>query len=84
MGDFFLSNLNINQKAVLTGYDIALKQNLKRRLLELGFYIGVELKIVGVSFLKNVLLIELNGYLVSLRKNIASNIFVCEVKKWKT
>lgn len=52
--------------------------SLCRRLTELGFIKGAELKIIQFSALKKTLLVEIEGYTLSLRANIAS---IIKVKK---
>lgn len=49
---------------------------ISRRLIELGFVKGAELKIIQFSALKKTLLVEISGYILSLRANVASFIKV--------
>ena len=75
--DNALSALKIGESGKILGYIDGLDYDVKRRLLELGFTLGAVVKVSSISFLGDVLLFELNGYLMSLRKNIASKI-VCK------
>lgn len=46
------------------------------RLLELGFIKGKKVKVITKSLLKKTLLIEISGYTLSLRKDIADLVVV--------
>lgn len=50
-----------------------------RRFMELGFTIGEKVKIVSTSLQKKVFLIELRGYLLSVRAGLLSRIEVLEI-----
>lgn len=50
-----------------------------RRFMELGFTVGVKVKIVATSLQKKVFLIELRGYLLSVRAGLLSRIEVLEI-----
>ena len=50
---------------------------LKRRLLELGFISGRKVKVVGKSLSKKTILVEIEGYLLSLRCSVANMVVVC-------
>lgn len=52
---------------------------IKRRLYDLGFTNGQIVKKIKTSLLNKVVLIEIRGYLLSLRSSIANEILV-EVK----
>lgn len=73
----------INKKDVVKfigfSQDISLK--IKRRLLELGFVKDTIITLSQKSFLNEVLLIELNGYCLSLRSDIAKCIIVEKISK---
>ncbi len=45
---------------------------VSRRLTELGFVSGASLKVIQFSALKKTLLIEIHGYVLSLRESTAS------------
>ena len=53
--------------------------HIRRRLYELGFLEGEELKILSVSPLKNSFLVSIKGYCLALRKSILSNVLVVEL-----
>lgn len=73
-----LSQLKKDKSAVVVGFKDDINPKIKRRLLELGFVNGVCVTLSNVSFLNEVLLIELNGYTLSLRKDIAEEIIIKE------
>lgn len=50
--------------------------HLKRRLLDLGFTNGTEIRIINISPLKNSFLLEIHGYILALRQNAVKNIMV--------
>jgi len=50
-----------------------------RRFMELGFTVGEKVKIVSTSLQKKVFLIELRGYLLSVRAGLLSRIEVLEI-----
>ncbi len=50
-----------------------------RRFMELGFTVGERVKIVATSLQKKVFLIELRGYLLSVRAGLLSRIKVLEI-----
>lgn len=50
--------------------------HLKRRLLDLGFTKGSQVKILNISPLKNSYLLEIHGYIIALRQNAVKNIQV--------
>lgn len=50
-----------------------------RRFLELGFTVGEKVKIVATSLQKKVFLIELRGYLLSVRAGLLGRIEVLEI-----
>ncbi|MGN1200768.1 MAG: FeoA family protein [Candidatus Caccovivens sp.] len=47
-----------------------------RRFMELGFCSGQSIKIVATSLMKKVFLIEIRGYLLSVRANLLQKIEV--------
>lgn len=53
-----------------------LSLSITRRLYELGLLSGQKLKFARRSLLGRAFLIEIRGYTLSLRSNIASSIFV--------
>lgn len=74
-----LSQLKKGKSAMVIQFQLDVNLKLKRRLLEMGFYCGAEVEVEEVSFLSEVILVSLNGYLLSLRKSIADKIEVKEV-----
>lgn len=53
---------------------------VSRRLSELGFCTGAKVRVSCFSALKNTILVELEGYALSLRSSIANGIKVLEAK----
>ena len=72
----FLNQIKKGTKAKIIGFGETISPKIKRILLELGFLCGTTVMLSQISFLNEVLLLELNGYTVSLRANIAKNILV--------
>ena len=60
----------------LVEIDEYLLPNIKRRMLELGLTTGQKVRVARKSILNKVLLIEIRGYMLSIRKNIADHILV--------
>lgn len=71
-----LGQLKKEKTATIVGFAGDINYKIKRRLLELGFVSGAIITLQNVSFLNEVFLIELNGYMLSLRKDIANKILV--------
>ena len=69
-----LNRAKINQNYKVVGFDG--NDQIMRRFLELGFSVGEKIKIVSTSLQKKVLLIEIRGYLLSVRADLLSRIFV--------
>ncbi len=70
-----LNECEVNKNLVI--YDIDMTNaKIARRLTELGFIIGAKVKILYKSTLKKTLLIEIQGYLLSMRSTVAELIFV--------
>ena len=69
-----LNRAKINQNYKVVGFDG--NDQIMRRFLELGFSVGEKIKIVSTSLQKKVLLIEIRGYLLSVRAELLSRIFV--------
>lgn len=62
---------------------VGFKENsdsILRRFMELGFTVGQKLKIISTSLQKKVFLIEIRGYLLSVRASLLDGIFVKEVR----
>ena len=62
-----LSQLRKNESGIICGVEGDIF--IKRRLLELGFVNGTEVKVISVSPLKNTYLLGLQDYVLALRKN---------------
>ena len=62
-----LSQLRKNESGIICGVEGDIF--IKRRLLELGFVNGTEVKVISVSPLKNTYLLDLQDYVLALRKN---------------
>ncbi len=77
----FLSELKTGESANIVGFVENISNKIKRRLLELGFFENVLIKLAHKSFFNEVLLLELNGYTISLRSDIAKNILVKRTSK---
>lgn len=69
-----LNRAKTNQNYKVVGFDG--NDQILRRFLELGFSAGEKIKIVSTSLQKKVMLIELRGYLLSVRADLLSRIFV--------
>lgn len=52
---------------------------ITRRFMELGFSVGEKVKIVSTSLLKKVFLIEIRGYLLSVRASLLEKVEVREI-----
>ena len=64
-----LSTLNQLDSAFVV--NIGGSTHLKRRLLDLGFTKGTLVRIINISPLKNSFLLEIHGYILSIRSNAA-------------
>lgn len=71
-----LSEVKRGKCGKLVEIDEYLAPNIKRRMLELGLTNGQKVRIARKSILNKVLLIEIRGYMLSIRKNIAGHIWV--------
>lgn len=70
-------NCEVNRNYFVLGLNT---QNIgvSRRLSELGFFHGARVKVLCFSALKKTVLIEIEGYALSLRSSVASLVFVGE------
>lgn len=64
-----------NKTYKIVGFDGKI-DDVCRRFLELGFSIGESVKIVSTSLQKKVFLLEIRGYLLSVRSNLLSKVRV--------
>lgn len=76
----FLNEIKNGECVIVLGVGIDLNDKIKRRLLELGFLKNTQVMLSQKSFLSEVLLLELNGYTISLRSDIAKYIKVDKIK----
>lgn len=69
-----LNKAKTNKYYTITGY----KGNdaILRRFLELGFSLGQRVKVVATSLQKKVFLIEIRGYLLSIRAELLERILI--------
>ena len=77
-----MADLNIGEKAVFCGFDVGVDLITKRRLLEFGFIKNVVIIINNIAFLKDVFLVEVNGFMLAIRKDIATNIICGRIAWW--
>ncbi len=71
-----LCDLKIGQRASINGINEKASLKLRRRLLELGFTHGQVVKLDKKSLLSHAFLVELRGYVLSIKREIASLIMV--------
>ena len=76
-----LNEINKKEVVKLIGFSQDISLKIKRRLLELGFVKNTTITLSQKSFLNEVLLVELNGYCLSLRSDIAKCIVVEKISK---
>lgn len=69
-----LNQMNKNQSGIICSVEGDVY--LKRRLLELGFVNGTEVKVLRVSPLKQTFLVTLRNYTIALRSNSLSLVSV--------
>lgn len=71
-----LTNANIGKFYTVKGFVEGASIKIKRRILELGFTRGQKIKIVRKSLLGKAFLVELRGFTLTIRKDIAGIILV--------
>ena len=69
-----LNKAKPNKVYTIVGYQK--NDAILRRFLELGFSLGQKIKIVSTSLQKKVFLVEIRGYLLSVRANLLDRIIV--------
>jgi len=69
-----LATLRAHRPARITGFD--LPPELKRRLLEMGLTTGTPLRVIRCAPLGDPIEVEVRGYRLSLRKQVARGIQV--------
>ena len=77
MEEILLSKAEVNKAYVIN--EILLDDiKIARRLSELGFYSGAQIKILAISSLKKVFLIEIQNYVLCLRATVCNLIKVVD------
>ena len=71
---FCLNNFVENDVVCVCEISDKLSEGVLRRLLELGFVVNAKVRVEKFSFLKEVVIVEINGYLISLRSDISKHI----------
>ncbi len=71
-----LGLLERGQFAVITGISNTCKQEVRQRLLDLGFVKGTEISIQNVSPLGDPIAYSIHNTLISLRKEDALNVLI--------
>ena len=69
-----LKNAKINHQYTIAGYNG--NDAILRRFLELGFSLGQKVKVVATSIQKKVFLIEIRGYVLSIRADLLDRILI--------
>ncbi|MBV7441056.1 ferrous iron transport protein A [Weeksellaceae bacterium TAE3-ERU29] len=75
-----LADLQKGKMAIIKGISENCKEDMRQRLLDLGFVKKVEVTIQSVSPLNNPIAYNIHNTLISLRKEDASNILI-EIKE---
>lgn len=70
-----MDNVKIGKEYKIVGFDGEVDKVL-RRFFELGFTIGQSVKVVSTSLQKKVFLVQIRGYLLSVRANLLSKVQV--------
>lgn len=68
---FTFDMLKPNEHAVVWGFTDGAQDKIKRRLLELGFVKDTWVTLENESQMGDVMLFNLNGYLLSMRRDVA-------------
>ena len=76
MEDFFLPQAKPGIKYTIVKVSDSLSTKNKMRLLELGFLQNRQITLLKKSMLKKTLLIEISGYVLSLRSDIAQGVII--------
>ena len=71
-----LKDAKQRQFYTISGYAQQIPFKNKRRLLELGLTLGQKVRLLRKSLLKKAYLIEVRGYVLSLRSDLASFILL--------
>ena len=67
-----LTSAKINKFYIIDNISLLSSLKVKRRLLELGFTKGQKIKLLRKSLLGKAFLIEIRGYTLTLKKQIAA------------
>lgn len=68
-----LNELNINEEAIITEIK---NNNLKRRLMDIGFVKGAKVKLILKNFGDNMRAYQIKNTIMALRLNDTKNIFI--------
>ncbi len=71
-----LNECKENKLYTILYVDESLSNKIKRRLYDLGFLTGTNIKILRESLLKKAYLVEIRGYTLCIRNTIAKSIIV--------
>ncbi len=71
-----MSELKIGGEGKIESISPSASLKLKRRLLELGFTQGQNVKLVRRSLLSHAFLVEIRGYVLSVKREIAALVIV--------
>lgn len=71
-----LSSVKLNKPFSISDFSPSLSLNVKRRLFDLGFVKGAKIKVLRKSLLGRAFLVEIRGYCLTIKKDIASCIMV--------
>lgn len=76
-----LADLSVNESGIIEHITRGNDNKINRRLLELGFVNGEKVKVLNMSILKEVLLVEICGFVLSIRKDVAKRIIITREKQ---
>lgn len=74
-----LTNIKLNKYYKVSGFDKSLDYKICRRFCDFGITKGEKIKVKEKSLLRRVLLIEIRGYILSIKSSLARYILV---EKW--
>ena len=76
MEDFFLPQAKLGIRYTIVKVSDFLSTKNKMRLLELGFLQNRHITLIRKSILKKTLLVEISGYVLSLRSDVAQGVII--------